>query len=84
LRALTAAPDRLAEERARPQLQGHPRHGLRGAAGHPQPLAGVVADARVAELERPITLGEPRQGRADRDVERPAAARHEDFGLRTS
>ncbi len=75
-RAHLAAPDRLVQQRPRSQLQRQPRHGLRGAAGHAQPLAGVVADARVAELERPITLGEPRQGRADRDIERPAAPRH--------
>jgi hypothetical protein len=75
-RAHLTAPDCLAEQRARSQLHRQPRHGLRGAASHPQALAGVVADAGVAELEHPVALGEPRQGRADRDIERPAAARH--------
>jgi len=56
------------------QLPGQPRHLLRGARVHPEPLAGVVADARETEAERAVTDAERGEAFPDGDVQRTLAA----------
>jgi hypothetical protein len=71
-----AAPHCLGEERPRPQLPHEPRHVQRRAPGDPEPLAGVVVEPGVSELQEAVALHQRSERLADGDVERATPAHH--------
>ena len=71
-----ARPDRRPEERAQAQLAREPSHRLRRPLLDVQDLSRVVAQAREAETDEPVSDGEGGQAVPDLDLERPLDARH--------
>jgi hypothetical protein len=71
-----ARPDRRPEERARAQFPREPSHRLRRPLLDVQDLSRVVAQAREAEADEPVSDAEGRQAVPDLDLDRSLDARH--------